>query len=55
MEFCPGGELFSHIKKMGAFNLECTIFYTAEIVVALEYIHNKGIIHRDLKPVSGNV
>eukprot|EP01102_Stenamoeba_stenopodia_P000954 TRINITY_DN10866_c0_g1_i1.p1 TRINITY_DN10866_c0_g1~~TRINITY_DN10866_c0_g1_i1.p1 ORF type:complete len:788 (-),score=154.84 TRINITY_DN10866_c0_g1_i1:93-2456(-) len=50
MEYCQGGELFHYIKKLGAFNNECSIFYTAEIVVALEYLHSKGIIHRDLKP-----
>ncbi|OCU00513.1 hypothetical protein XELAEV_18006291mg [Xenopus laevis] len=25
-------------------------FYTAEMVVALQFLHSKGIIHRDLKP-----
>jgi 3-phosphoinositide dependent protein kinase-1 len=25
-------------------------FYSAEVVDALEYIHNMGLIHRDIKP-----
>lgn len=25
-------------------------FYLAEIVLAIEHLHNMGIIHRDLKP-----
>ena len=25
-------------------------FYLAEIILAIEHLHNSGIIHRDLKP-----
>lgn len=38
------------IAKVGSFDLPCTIFYSAELVLALEVLNRKGIIHRDLKP-----
>eukprot|EP00795_Rhopilema_esculentum_P009272 gene9272-16965_t len=40
----------NHPFILGSFNEECTQFYSAEIIVALEYLHSLGIIHRDLKP-----
>eukprot|EP00744_Colponema_vietnamica_P007642 GILI01010975.1.p1 GENE.GILI01010975.1~~GILI01010975.1.p1 ORF type:complete len:345 (+),score=81.06 GILI01010975.1:98-1036(+) len=50
MDFLNGGELFYHLKKAGRFSEERAKFYAAEIVLALEYLHNLGIIYRDLKP-----
>lgn len=46
---CPNGELLGQLKKVGSFDEKCASFYAAEIVNALEALHNDGIIHRDLK------
>ncbi|KAM5153017.1 3-phosphoinositide-dependent protein kinase 1 [Mantella aurantiaca] len=50
LSYAKNGELLKYIRKIGSFDETCTRFYTAEIVCALEYLHDKGIIHRDLKP-----
>ena len=50
MDFINGGELFSHIAKAKRFSEERARFYTAEIILALEYLHEMDIIYRDLKP-----
>ncbi|XP_059893008.1 3-phosphoinositide dependent protein kinase 1b [Gadus macrocephalus] len=50
LSFAKNGELLKYIRKIGSFDETCTRFYSAEIVCALEYLHNKEIIHRDLKP-----
>lgn len=50
LSFCANGDLLSYIKKLKQFSLNQAIFYSAEIVEALEYCHSKKIVHRDLKP-----
>ncbi|PVG00973.1 kinase-like protein [Serendipita vermifera] len=50
MELAPKGELFSQIRRLGSFNLECTRYYAATILDAVSFIHSMNIIHRDLKP-----
>ncbi|ELT91464.1 hypothetical protein CAPTEDRAFT_131028 [Capitella teleta] len=48
--YCKRGELLDYLNKLGSLDCAATQFYTAEIVLALEHLHNLGIIHRDLKP-----
>lgn len=48
MEYVSGGDLMLHIQKK-QFTLRQAKFYACEVLLALEYFHQKGIIYRDLK------
>jgi len=50
MEFVHGGELFNYIRRAGRLRNDVSKLYAAEIILALEYLHNKKILYRDLKP-----
>ena len=50
MEYVSGGELLYHMKTRGKFSEKEAIFYTAQIVCALDFLHENKIIYRDLKP-----
>jgi len=49
-EFCPGGELFYHLREARSFDEEAVKFYITEVLMALEHLHSQGIVYRDLKP-----
>ena len=51
MEYMSGGDLHQLIKKNRMFPENLASFYAAEILLALEYLHEKmQVIYRDLKP-----
>lgn len=49
MEYMPGGDI---VSLMSNYDIpeKWAVFYTMEVVLALDTIHNMGFIHRDVKP-----
>ncbi|XP_014678425.1 PREDICTED: 3-phosphoinositide-dependent protein kinase 1-like [Priapulus caudatus] len=45
LSYAKNGELLDYIRKVDSFDEEVTQFYTAELVMGLEYLHSKNIIH----------
>lgn len=51
LDYCPGGEVFSYLRKAKRFDENTARFYAAEIVLILGFLHEQeGIAYRDLKP-----
>ncbi|BFZ62958.1 Serine/threonine-protein kinase [Saitoella coloradoensis] len=49
-DYMSGGELFWHLQQEGKFSEARARFYIAELVLALEHLHDYDIVYRDLKP-----
>lgn len=48
--FYSGGELLKYLRKIQRMEETQSKFYVAQVVLALEYLHNLNIAFRDLKP-----
>ncbi|MFH4974398.1 hypothetical protein AB6A40_001107 [Gnathostoma spinigerum] len=49
IEFVPGGDLMFHMQRQRKLPEDHARFYSAEVILALHFLHSRGIIYRDLK------
>jgi len=50
IEYMPGGELFRLLVELRVLEVPMACFYSAEVLLSLEYLHSRGLVYRDLKP-----
>lgn len=51
LEYTPGGEIFSYLRRARRFPLPTVQFYAAEIALILTFLHDvQHVAYRDLKP-----
>lgn len=50
MEYCQNGDLYKFVSERGALTEAQARFYFAQLVSAVQHLHENGIAHRDLKP-----
>jgi serine/threonine protein kinase len=50
LEFVKGCDLLSQIRLRNRAVKQNMVFYAAEVLCALEHLHNMNVMYRDLKP-----
>jgi len=49
-EYIHGGELYERLRREGRLPVDHCKFYAAQLVLALQYLHELDIVYRDIKP-----
>ena len=49
-EYCENGDLSEQLDHLNFLDEKLSKFIIAELILAIEYIHNNHILYRDLKP-----
>ena len=50
LDICTGGDLAYHLGIREIFEENEAMFFVAEVLLAIEYIHSLNVVYRDLKP-----
>lgn len=50
MEYVDGITLKEYIQKQGMITWNDAVYFTSQILRALQHAHDRGIVHRDIKP-----
>lgn len=49
-EYCENGDLSQQLDHLNFLEERLAKFLVAELILAIDYIHNRNILYRDLKP-----
>ena len=49
-ELCKGGELYEHVERVKTISERQTASIIRQLLLALNYMHQRNIVHRDIKP-----
>uniref|UniRef100_A0A7S1FDM5 Protein kinase domain-containing protein n=1 Tax=Noctiluca scintillans TaxID=2966 RepID=A0A7S1FDM5_NOCSC len=50
LQFCPNGDVASAIKVCRRLSHDSALLYLAEVLLAMEHLHDRQVVYRDLKP-----
>ncbi|KAL3318756.1 3-phosphoinositide dependent protein kinase-1 [Cichlidogyrus casuarinus] len=50
LQYAELGDMQAIMQKLTSLDLNCTQFFAAEVLLAIEHLHSIHVVHRDIKP-----